>query len=218
VDRCPARSERGSEQDRLFKLIEYLTIYLDMEVYAFSAAHGAPKIQQDGTHFATLIGKQFPVNVRHPVFRPFPLSFTPTVVQHYELEFTQLAYSSPTVVTYSSDKWGAVAEWVWSNALVFFYEQHLPWVHDTYGKTSKDRDKWPPIIRFAWALRNAALHHEGRLNITDPNVPPVTWHHLNYDYKDAGLKVFGNVMNLADMLIFMVEFSDELDRLGCPHP
>lgn len=188
-----------------------------MEAYAFSACHGAP-IRQPGAYFATLIGKQFPVNVRHPVFRPFPLSFTPAVVQHYELEFTPLAYSSPTVVSYSSDKWGAVSEMFWNTALVFFYEQHLTWVQNTYGRGPKDRDNWPPLIRFAWLLRNAAVHHHGKINLTDPKVPPISWHHLKYDHTNAGTKVFGDVMSLADMLIFLVEMSDELDRLGCPHP
>ncbi|MGA7453722.1 MAG: hypothetical protein WBW73_21425 [Rhodoplanes sp.] len=106
----------------------------------------------------------------------------------------------------------------WNTALLFFYEQHLPWVQNTYGRNSKDRDNWPPIIRFARALRNAAVHHQGKLNITDPKVPPVSWHHLNYDHTNAGLKIFGDVMNLADMLIFMVELSDEFDRLECPYP
>jgi hypothetical protein len=73
------------------------------------------------------------------------------------------------------------------------------------------------MFRFAWALRNAAAHHGGRLNITDHKVPPITWHHLKFDHNDAGLRVFGEVVNMADMLIFLIEMSDELDRLRHPH-
>jgi len=208
---------RFTPKDRLFKLVEYLNIYLDMEVYAFSACQGAP-IKPPGRYFATLISKQFSVNVRHAVFLPFPLSFTSTVVQHYEIEFTPAAYASPTLVKFSSDRWGEVATMFWNTALVFFYEQHLWWVHKTYGRGPKDRDNWPSIIRFAWLLRNAAVHHHGAINLTDPKVPPISWHHLKYDHTHAGMKVFGDVMSMADMLIFMVEMSDELDRLGCPQP
>lgn len=209
---------RFAPTDRLFRLIEYLSIYLDMEVYAVCASQGAP-IRPPGQHFATLIGKQFAVNVRHSVFLPFPISFTKTVVQNYELEFTSAAYTSPTVVHFSSEKWGEVATLFWNSALVFFYEQHLPWIQDTYGRGANDRDNWPPLFRFAWLLRNAAVHHHGAINLTDPMVPPVSWHHLKYDHTNgAGTKVFGDAMSMADMLIFLVELSDELDRLGCPHP
>lgn len=104
----------------------------------------------------------------------------------------------------------------WNTALVFFYEQHRPWLQEKFGSGPKNLNNWPSIFRFAWALRNAAAHHNGALNITDPNVPPITWHQLKYDHTNAGLRVFGDVMSMADMLIFLIEMSDELDGLGCP--
>jgi hypothetical protein len=207
---------RFTPQDRFFRLAEYLTIYLDMEIYAVAASQSLT-IRPPGNHFATLISNQFPVEIRHSVFGPFWASFQPTKLLHYEFEFVQTRERTSQKLI-SSNAWGDVAKLFWNTALVFFYEQHRPWIQTQYGRTSKDIDKWPAILRFAWALRNAAAHHGGVLNITDPRVPPVTWHHLKYDHTNVGLRVFGDVMSIADMLIFLVEMSDELDRLGCPHP
>ena len=60
--------------DRLFQLAEYLSIYLDIETHAFYAWQKVPP-KSGHNWYATLVGKQFPVNVRHPVFGPYPLSF-----------------------------------------------------------------------------------------------------------------------------------------------
>ena len=146
---------RFAPQDRLFKLLEYLCIYLDMETYAVSASQGLP-IRPPGNHFATLISKQFPVRIRHSVFGPFWASFQPIPLQHYELNFVPATPPSTTTVNFSSAKWGTVAEMFWNTALIFFYEQHRPWLQQTYGRSPKEMDNWPPILRFAWALRNAA--------------------------------------------------------------
>jgi hypothetical protein len=208
---------RFTPQDRLFTLVEYICVHLDMETYAVSAAKNVV-IRQPGNHFSTLISKQFPIHVRHSVYGPFWASFQPTKMVAYEFNFVPASKPKDNLIHFHSDTWGSVAEMFWNMALVFFYEQNLPWINRTFGSSSKDRDGWPAIFRFAWALRNAAVHHNGKLNITDPNVPPIVWHHLRYDHNDVGLKVFGDVLTLADMLIFLVEMSDELDRLGAPHP
>lgn len=95
---------------------------------------------------------------------------------------------------------------------VDFYEQHRTWMRATYG----DLDRWPELFRFAWAVRNAISHHGGKINITDPNLRPVTWHKLSYDHCYAGTEIIGPVLTLADMIVLMFEISDKLDELGCP--
>ncbi len=153
--------------------------------------------------------------IKHYIFGPFWASFHPVTITEYEFDFVD----PPPVPTreLKSDKWGGLGEMFWNNLLVFFYEQHLRWIQQKFGQQSKDRDKWPEHFRFAWALRNAAVHHGGHLNLTDPKVPPIKWHHLQYDHTNGvGTRLFGDIMHLGDMLIFLIELSDEFDRLGCP--
>jgi hypothetical protein len=207
---------RFTPNDRFFNLAEYLCVYMDMETYAISASQGL-KIHPPGNNFATIICNQFPVEIRHPVFGPFYSAFQPHNVVSYELTIVP-ARQRNNVLTMESAKWGAIAEMFWNTALVFFYEQHLPWIQSTYGRSARERDQWPAIFRFAWALRNAATHHHGALNITDPMVPPITWHHLKFDHNNAGLRVITDVMSLGDVLLFLIEMSDEFDRRGCPKP
>jgi len=95
---------------------------------------------------------------------------------------------------------------------VDFYEGSRACITSHYG----ERDNWPELFRFCWAIRNACAHHGGKLNITDPNIRAVQWHHLRYDHRDAGLQVIGGHLDLGDLVILMVELSDELDRLDCP--
>ena len=99
-------------------------------------------------------------------------------------------------------------------ALVFFYEQQLDGMRAKFGK---ETDSWPEIVRFAWALRNAAAHN-GALHFTKKDVRPVQWHFLRYDARDNGKKVIGEIMKPADVFIFLVEFANELDRFGVPLP
>jgi hypothetical protein len=205
-------ARRFTPGDRLFKLVEYLCIYMDMELWAFTSVREMPR-RAPGNWFATLNGKQFPINIQHPVFGPFWAAFQQNEVAYYELTFVP-ATPKQNVTEISGPKWGEVATMFWNNALIYLYEQHRPWINCKYGSSSKDRNEWPSIFRFVWALRNAAAHHAGRLNLTD-DVPPVTWHHLKFDHNNKD-RVIDEVMSFADILVLMVEFSDELDALGCP--
>jgi hypothetical protein len=210
-------SRRFVPGDRFFPMAEYLTVHLDMETYAVCAANNLA-IRPPGQQFARLGCRQFPLDIRHNVFGPFWATFQPSItINAYEL-FFEPKQQRGQQTQFTSDKWGRLAEMFWHMGLLYFYEQHVSWIHQTYGRQPKDRDTWPSLLRFAWALRNAATHHNGCLNITDPKVPPVVWHHLKYDHNDAGLRVLGDVMTLGDILVFLIEFSDELDRLGCPNP
>lgn len=217
--------------DRFFKFVEYVTIYLDMETYAIVASQNVdardifpnanpyqrgPLIPPPGHYRASLQCRQFPIDIKHFIFGPFWATFQPGISTEYEFDFVPTEGPKPKQLT--SPKMGSIAVMFWNNLLVFFYEQHARWIRKRYGQHGKDIDKWPELFRFAWALRNAAVHHDGRLNITDEKVPPIKWHHLQYDHSNTGLRVFEEVMTLGDMLLFLIEMSDELDRLGSPHP
>jgi len=208
-----------TKTDRFFQMAEYITVYLDMETYAVWAAKRLPlkpEIKPPGNYFATLKSRQFPVRIRHHVFGPFPDSFDKPR-DAYAFNIVPAAPAGDEI-RLESAAWGDVGNMFWNNALIFFYEQYRPWLQTKFGAGEKDRNTWPQIFRFAWALRNAAAHHNGALNITEKNVPPIVWHHLSYDYRHAGTHVHPDVINLTDMLILLIEMSDELDQLGAPHP
>src|SRR5262245_29807025 len=106
--------------DRLFSLIEYLCIYLDMEVIAVSAVKGLAIPPQPGDWFASLECRQFPIRIQHAVHKPLWASFQATVIKSYELNFVPAATPKENIVHFSSEKWGAVAEIFWNMVLVFF--------------------------------------------------------------------------------------------------
>jgi len=93
------------------------------------------------------------------------------------------------------------------------FERQVPWLT---ANVSTDRNKWGPIPCFGRMLRNAAAH-EGRLSMDNPNTPAVSWKHLTYGPPDNGRQILGGDLNIADLLFFMFDLSDELDRLGAPH-
>lgn len=105
------------------------------------------------------------------------------------------------------------------SVLVLFYEQHQDWI----STTRPNLEQRPDTLRFAWLLRSAAAHL-GPLNMNDPRRRPFVWRHLEFDSTSAGFPVFGgsdegpNAMSLGDVILFLCDFSDELDYLRCPLP
>jgi hypothetical protein len=165
----------------------------------------------------SLISELFGICVRVPVFYPFPASFNPALAAPYEIIFVDGGMPSDATDHHSPEMAGA-SLMIWNMAVVFFYQQQLEAIRARYGRKPEDiENNWPEIARFAWALRNAASHHRAALNFTS-NVRPVKWHHLQYDHRDNGKRIIGEAMRPADVFIFLVEFSDELDRLGIPLP
>jgi hypothetical protein len=99
---------------------------------------------------------------------------------------------------------------------VDFFEQHRPWLTSTFpGDANKT---WPPIANFVRVIRNFIAHHQGRVSFDNPNAPPVSWHHLMYEPKDKGYLVVGRHgdFGIGDLILLLMEFTGELDRLGCP--
>jgi hypothetical protein len=98
---------------------------------------------------------------------------------------------------------------------VDFFEQHRPFLEDRFGN---DVWRWPPIATFAWAIRNFIVHHQGKVNFTNPKAPGVSWHHLSYAPKDKGAKAvgYGGDIGLGDIILLLMEFAGELNGWGCP--
>lgn len=96
---------------------------------------------------------------------------------------------------------------------VSFFETHYDWIRKNCGG---DAYAWPPVLNFARVVRNAVIHHQGRVQFDNPNAGPVRWYQLTYSPAENGRQAVGGDLGLADMLILMFEIADELDRLGCP--
>ncbi|MBV8187173.1 MAG: hypothetical protein JO339_08035 [Alphaproteobacteria bacterium] len=101
------------------------------------------------------------------------------------------------------------------NAILVFYERYRPWLQGRFGRETKAR---PEFWRFCWAIRNAAVHHQGRINFTNSTAAPVTWRGLTYSPADNGKQVFGTDLSVGDLMFLMLGMSDELDTLGAPPP
>jgi hypothetical protein len=206
---------RGSRMftrgDRLCDLVSQLFLYLDMQWVAFDAMSQRPPPRGPAT--AGLVSAVFGIRIFYPIYSRFKNSFNPALAAPVEITIVDGAMP-PDLEEYKSDEMGGTSLMIWNMALVFFYEQQLDGMRAKFGKRT---DNWPEIARFAWALRNAAAHN-GALHFTSPDVRPVHWHHLRYDARDNGTKVIGKIMQPGDVLIFLIEFSDELDRLGLPPP
>jgi hypothetical protein len=98
---------------------------------------------------------------------------------------------------------------------VEFYEDQIPWY---LANIQRDKSKFVEPWGFARAVRNAMSHGSGILHINDPAAPTVKWHHLHYGPADNGKKIIGTDLGVGDILILMMEMSDNLDQLGCPLP
>jgi hypothetical protein len=200
--------------DRLSDLVSQLTLYLDMQTIAVNAVadRSTPPGPRKG-HCASLVSTLFGVLVQMPIYFHFAASFNPALAAPVEIKIVD-GGMPPGLDEYTSQDMVGTSLMIWNMALVFFYEQQLDGMRAKFGKR---RDSWPEIARFAWALRNAAAHN-GALHFTSADARPVQWHHLRYDARDNGKKVIGDIMKPADVLIFLIEFADELDRIGIPLP
>jgi len=94
---------------------------------------------------------------------------------------------------------------------VEFYEGVRPWLEQNVG----DSSKWPCVLDFGRVVRNACSHG-GNLSLSKASSRPVSWRSLQYDPTQHGKPIIGTDLGFADLLILMIEMSDELDSLGCP--
>jgi hypothetical protein len=96
---------------------------------------------------------------------------------------------------------------------VNFYEQVRPWMEMNFKKQTL----WPSTMFFASFIRNA-VSHGGLLHITHNSGRTGQWHHLAYRYGDKD-QIIGprGALSPSDFIFLMLEMSEELDQIGCPH-
>jgi hypothetical protein len=93
---------------------------------------------------------------------------------------------------------------------VEFYEAYKQWVYNHFGSL----DRATPAWQFARIIRNS-ISHDGKVLISDATAKPATWHGLTYGPADNGRVTIGGDLSSGDILILILEMSDELDAAGC---
>ncbi len=96
-----------------------------------------------------------------------------------------------------------------SVVFVNFYDKYNDWLHDNVS--GKPRD-WPDVLQFTRLVRNA-MAHDGCILIRGERAVGAKWHHLAYEKADNGTRLIGTSLHAGDLLILLVEASQELDRL-----
>jgi hypothetical protein len=199
---------------RLHPIVSDLCILLDA-IYiageaAFKLAHAKP---MSGLDFA-LESSRFPVTVKIPIAGPFYLALTDPRTVAYQIKLVP-HFPEPSG-THKTENLRTIHHAVFAAFFVLFYERHRPFLQDRLGRETAN---WPEFFRFCWAVRNAATHHEFRVNFTNPKVAPVTWAGATYGPADNGRLLIGpNDLSVGDILILIMEMSDELDDLSAPVP
>lgn len=211
--RGPRTVRRG---DRFFETLESILVFTDLYRvghYAVSRGELVP-LYKEGIGVPAKCN-QFPLQIMLPVAGPFWAAENHYVIDSCKVDF-QDKVADPAGTTIRTGPSISVADMFFCQSLVLFYERHRRWINGQYPR--RDFGKWPPLLLFARAMRDAAAHDGGKFNMSDESRDPVVWHHLSFDHTQARAqtKVIGDVLVAGDILLLLFELSDELDRLGAP--
>jgi len=116
---------------------------------------------------------------------------------------------------FGREKYYSFSDSVTNGMYLEMFETHAPWLG---ANVNSDSNQQPELVRFARMVRNAIGHH-GIISWDNPNpaIPPVKWYNFEISRLDNGRRFIGTEFHMYHSIALMIEFSDELDRLGCPH-
>lgn len=213
---------------RLYEYVAQICISLDASALAITHVFGktVPGYDSRGNSFG-IICRNFPLKIRFPVQGPLWAVLNAKHVELYELTGEKSVpgknISSPPAranfAFLDESTFNAVYTMPFVNAFVLFYEKYFEELGNVFPKTKGDKPdigKWTPLFRFAWAMRNAAVHKGGRVDFASPNVIPVEWYDMKYGWANKGRLALGGDIPAPDIFVLMLEMSDEMDRLGVP--
>lgn len=87
---------------------------------------------------------------------------------------------------------------IFSPHFVVYFERHK----DSIDKGPKRR--FAPPWDMAWAIRNA-LSHNGRIHFSNSSYAPISWNQLTVTPDMEGTVVMGNLINIADLVLLMMD-------------
>lgn len=197
------------EQSRLFETMRLIVIFIDTFGVAFQSLRGASVTVEEPV--ARLVSKAYPLDVLVRVYSAVVYLVNNKEIDTIELWLSEKTPSPP--YTHNVPATSPIFADLIGLAYVKFYEAYLPFIQTKYSSHAKN---WPSIFQFAWLLRNAIVHHEGRVNFKNPNFPPITWRGMTYSPQDKGKEMIGAHFHAADCIIFLIELSAQLDTDDAP--
>jgi hypothetical protein len=207
-------ARRFNRGDRLFDIVENICISVDLLVLGMAMdAKDLVPLDSPG-RYASLPARQFSLEARIPICGPFHGALYMKTVDAIEIGFER---SSPPPVREqdlaSLAGLTRVEESIFVGAYAVFFERHGAHMKARWGEP----ENWPPFFRFCRAMRNAALRPDGRVDLEHPEAEPVSWHGLTWGPTDSLTRTaLGKDLSSCDLLVLLIELSDELDRLGFP--
>lgn len=120
----------------------------------------------------------------------------PTSIQLAEGPRTTIPPGDPTSLTSVSE----LSISLIGSALVRYYESVVPMVRDKFGSANTN---WPPVWNFGRIIRNALVHHGGRINFDNPRAQPVSWRSLTLGPTDNGRQVMFVDIASVEIILLM---------------
>jgi hypothetical protein len=199
-------------ESRLF-MSAWLGVHLtDALAMASLAVAGKLKLDDDKQHMV-FICAAFPFQIHFPIVHPMKLTVSNIRIDTIILEIKTV--DPMPSGGHDVKEFPSLHNHALSLIFLRFYEQHI---HHIRWEFKSDTKAWPQIFQFAWAIRNAIAHHDGYINFTNENYPPVKWHTLSFSPTDKGNPVFSASFTIGDLFMLMFDLSDELDAIAAPIP
>jgi hypothetical protein len=205
------------DRDRLHPRLNNLAITNAAVIIAtFHVLKGSGAIEPG--HGASFNCKQVPVSIGLPVDKALETALADKIPDAIEVNIgpnePELLLFGPWSAGIQASPRSKGLRNIFPNVItpvfVEFYESYKRWLIGTFGQSAQ----WPPVWRFARVIRNS-ISHGARVKIERPNDPPVTWYGLTYSFADNGAITVGCDLAPGDLLLLLLELSDELDAAGC---
>jgi|GEM_PF-4815787 len=167
-----------------------------------------PKVRHLGAGFATMHGGVLGLTIDFPCPQLFISSAGDDITPHLWIRLRRTApyregdYEAPLDPVRNTIEDAIKAQFI------LFYEDGQGSVRD---HANHDRNKWDPVWAFARVVRNAIGH--GKVNISDPTFPPVSWHGIEFGPKQNGAPLFGGSFAPPDLILLLLEMHFALVRL-----
>lgn len=197
-----------SGKHRLLEPINDICIATDA-ISVASHFHSGLRIPTSG--YVAIECNQFPLDVQLPLSGPVACAMKGLLPVSIEVDFQPTPPKTP-VYTHKSGGFKSVHLSLYAATFVNLFEQNVSFLEAAY---TTDRSAWPDFWNFVRVVRNCCSHG-GTLNFTNPRAAAVNWYHMSYDPTQNGHLVIGGDLSFGDLLVLMVEMSEELDALGAP--
>jgi len=128
----------------------------------------------------------------------------PTVLEFGERPITDaqtLRKKSKNDISFQGESTHLIQELIIMSNFVYYYESVKDSIEKKYGQNPW---QWPGTLNFARIIRNA-FAHGGKINIKNPNDPPVHWKQYIYSHQNNGQQIIPNDINMPEIIFLLKE-------------